>query len=106
DTLSNGTTAFIEENSQGTVLRNIQTNALVGNTGYGFVIQNDNNQAEEVTNLNMNGGLRCDNDFCGATLFGPGPNGFNAGITRFVGGSNAACAEWYDGNDLMIGPTV
>jgi hypothetical protein len=105
-TLSNGATALIEDNSQGTVISNIQTNGFVGNVGYGFVIQNDNNQAEQVTNVNMNGGLRCDSDFCGATMFGPGPNGINAGITYLSGGSNQVCAEWYDGNDLSIGPTI
>jgi hypothetical protein len=105
-TLSNGVTPLIEDNSQGTVIQNIQTNGFVGNVGYGFVIQNDNNQAEEVRNVNVNGGFRCDNDFCGATLFGPGPNSINAGITNLTGGSGGACTEWYNGNDLMIGPTV
>jgi hypothetical protein len=105
-TLSNGATAYIEDNSQNTVISNIETNGWTGSTGYGFVVQNDNNQAETVTNLSMMGGLRCDNDFCGATLFGPGPNTFNAGITTFSGGTNETCAEWYDGNDLAIGPTV
>ncbi|HLW84643.1 MAG TPA: hypothetical protein VKR60_05465 [Candidatus Sulfotelmatobacter sp.] len=105
-TLSNGATSYIEDNSQNSVISNIETNGWVGNAGYGFILQNDNNQAETLTNVNMLGGLRCDTDFCGATLFGPGPNTFNAGITTFSGGTNAACAEWYDGNDLSIGPTV
>ncbi len=106
-TLSNGATALIEDNSQGTVIRNITVNGFVGNVGYGFAIQNDNNQSEEVSNVNMFGGTpRCDNDFCGATLFGPGPNNINAGITNMRGGSHGTCTEWYDGNDLLIGPTV
>jgi hypothetical protein len=105
-TLSNGATALIEDNSQGTIIQNIRTNGFAGTGGYGFVIQNDNNQAEEVRNVNMNGGVRCDVDFCGATLFGPGPNGINAGITHLYEGSGQTCAEWYDGNDLLIGPTV
>ncbi|HET9407723.1 MAG TPA: hypothetical protein VFO39_10835 [Candidatus Sulfotelmatobacter sp.] len=105
-TLSNGATAYIEDNSQGTVIENILTNGFVGDVGYGFVIQNDNDQGNEVLNVNMDGGLRCDNDFCGATLFGPGPNGFNAGITNMMFGTSAQCAEWYDGNDFYIGPTV
>lgn len=105
-TLSNGATALIEDNSQGTIIENIQTNGFVGNVGYGFAIQNDNNQAEEVKNVNVNGGLRCDVDFCGATMFGPGPNSINAGITHLYEGSGGTCAEWYDGNDLAIGPTV
>jgi hypothetical protein len=105
-TLSNGATSYIEDNSENTVISNIMTNGWAGNVGYGFVVQNDNNQAEAVTNLTMMGGTRCDNDFCGATLFGPGPNTINAGITTFSGGTNQACAVWYDGNDLSIGPTV
>ncbi len=105
-TLSNGATALIEDNSQGTILENIQSNGFVGNVGYGFLIQNDNNQAQEVRNINIYGGLRCDVDFCGATLFGPGPSGFNAGITHLYEGSNGTCAEWYNGNDLLIGQTV
>jgi hypothetical protein len=105
-TLSNGVTSYIEDNSQNSVISNIQTNGWAGGAGYGFVVQNDNNQAEMVTNLSMMGGVRCDNDFCGATLFGPGPNTLNAGITTFSGGTNGPCAEWYDGNDLAIGPTV
>jgi len=89
------------------VIRNITVNGFVGNVGYGFAIQNDNNQAEEVSNVNMFGGTpRCDTDFCGATLFGPGPNNINAGITNMHGGSHGTCTEWYDGNDLLIGPTV
>jgi hypothetical protein len=105
-TLSNGATSYIEDNSENSVISNIMTNGWTGNAGYGFVVQNDNNQAETLTNLNMLGGTRCDNDFCGATLFGPGPNTFNAGITTFTGGTNQTCTEWYDGNDLSIGPTV
>lgn len=59
-TLSNGATAYIEDNSQGTVISNIQTSGWTGAVGYGFVIQNDNNQGELVTNVNTYGGLRCD----------------------------------------------
>jgi hypothetical protein len=105
-TLSNGATAFIEDNSQGSVIENITINGLAGNAGYGFVIQNDNDQGNEVLNVNVNGGIRCDSDFCGATLFGPGPNSFNAGITNMMFGTQGQCAEWYDGNDFYIGPTV
>jgi hypothetical protein len=105
-TLSNGATAFIEDNSQGTVIENITTNGFVGNIGYGSVIQNDNDQANEVLNVNVNGGIRCDSDFCGATLFGPGPNHINAGITNMMFGSSGQCAEWYNGNDFYMGPTV
>lgn len=107
-TLSNGATAYIEDNSQNSVISNIQVNGWTAAVGYGFVIQDDNNQAETVTNVSVlgGGGVRCDNDFCGATLFGPGPNNVNAGIATFTGGSNGTCAEWYDGNDLSIGPTV
>jgi hypothetical protein len=105
-TLSNGATAYIEDNSQNSMISNIQTNGWTGSAGYGFVVQNDNNQAETMSNISMMGGVRCDNDFCGATLFGPGPNTFNAGITTLSGGTNGTCAEWYDGNDLAIGPTV
>jgi len=101
-TLSNGATPLIEDNSQSTVISNIQSNGWVGSVGYGFLIQNDNNQAEEATNVNMYGGIRCDNDFCGATLFGPGPNNINAGITNLVGGTNGPCAEWYNGNDFSM----
>lgn len=105
-TLSNGVSAYIEDNSQGTVIRNLQTNGWVSNKGYGFIIQNDNNQGEMVENVNFSGGTRCDADFCGATLFGPGPNGINAGITNMTGGTMSTCAEWYNGNDFMLGPTV
>ena len=104
--LSNGANAFIEDNSQGTVIENITTSGFVGSVGYGSVIQNDNDQANTVLNVNMSGGIRCDSDFCGATLFGPGPNNFNAGITNMMFGSNGQCAEWYDGNDFYLGPTV
>lgn len=105
-TLSNGATAYIEDNAQATVIENITTNGYLGDVGYGSVIQNDNDQANEVLNVDITGGLRCDKDFCGATLFGPGPNRINAGITNLMFGSNSACAEWYNGNDFYIGPTV
>ena len=107
-TISNGATPFIEDNAQATVFLNLMTD---GTNQFGWLIQIDNDQGAQLFNINTYGGIRCDqgppSDFCGATLFGPGPNDINAGIATMYGGtSQNACAEFYNGNDFGMYSTV
>lgn len=106
--LSNGATPLIEDNTNNSKFLNISINGQAANKGYGFAFMIDNDQSAEIHNFNNEGGIRSDADFNGAEIFGPGPATINAGRVTMDGGTDGGgtCVEWYDGNDISIGPGV
>ena len=102
----------IRDNAQGTLIQDITSVTNFAEypsyPGFNHFIENDNDQAETVRHVWVNGYyLVCNSTFCGSTLWEPGPVGTNAGIT-FLSDFNfdPECSgngiDWQDGNDLHM----
>ena len=101
----------IRDNAQGTLIEDI---GAVSNyseypsyPGFNHFIENDNDQAETVRHVWVNGAyLVCNPTYCGSTLWAPG-GALGAGIT-FLSDFNfdPECygngIDWQDGNDLHM----
>jgi hypothetical protein len=102
----------IRDNAQGTLIEDIGAvtnySEYPSYPGFNHFIENDNDQAETVRHVWVNGNyLACNSTFCGSTLWEPGPLSTNAGIT-FLSDFNfdPECSgngiDWQDGNDLHM----
>ena len=102
----------IRDNAQGSLIEDISTvtnsSEYPSYPGFNHFIENDNDQAEIVRHVYVNGYyLVCNSAFCGSTLWEPGPESTNAGIT-FLSDFNfdPECSgngiDWQDGNDLHM----
>ena len=113
--LINGSYPAIEDNANGSRMNNITV--IPGTTGkekLGYLIQVDNDQASNMTQIDPNGqasAMRCDVAFCGAIIYAPGPFSTRSAVGWISDSSlSMQCGtngvDWESGNSVSISDSV
>lgn len=111
--VNNGTFPMIEDNAQASVIQRVTTRQGSGTNSFGYLIQVDNDQAADISQVDPSLGnpIRCDASFCGAAVYAPGPFATNAAV-GYVHNSNLTMnckgngIDWQSGNTLRVSDTV
>lgn len=107
--IANGTNPMIEDSAQGTKLNGVYNRLPLSGNTFGYYIKSDNDQAAHFwhidTNLSSGSGIRCDNTFCGAAVYAPGPFSVNASVI-WIDHSNLSLECLGNGIDDQQGNTL
>jgi hypothetical protein len=107
-----GSSAFLEDNGQGTTLQNVASASPTQPNTFGTYVQVDNDQAFTLNGLSaLGGGVRCDATFCGAWVTAPGPFGTDSAVGWLSNldlslQCDASGVDWQSGNGLKITNSV